>query len=329
MSDQMSILHDLAAGRIDAAEAARRIDALSTTPDTHADPTPGEPDACEDQPRRAAEDQPGHEEVNDRGRPQFATHTRESFRPETEQQARTSTEQSGGADEPEVIEEPEVDSPKPQGVRGVEKVAIRSVGRRVRIIGDESVATVSASGPHVLRRTGKQLEVSSDGEIGPSLGGFSIVRPPRTAEDFRTLVSGKELLVRVNPSILVDVEVTGGSLHCSGVPVLGAVRVTVGAATLEGVHEVADALVQTGQGSFRGDFDRGRSRIRVESGSLTVTLGKESNVTARATSQLGRVAWPGEQGSVDEYVVGNGSARLDIGVVMGHASIRDEQGEQA
>ena len=335
MSDLTSILADLAAGAIDAAEAERRIDALT------ADATPAaqNPDAA------AAQEHPGDEPLADPridaddldaddlddSRPQYATHTRESFR--AEEQPKRAEDENGQPhaegqadqtqDEPVIEEEPEITPPRPTGSKGVDKVVIRGVGRRVRVIGDASVATVSATGPHVLRRTGRVLEVTSDGEVGPSFGSFSIVRPPRSVEDLRTLATGKELVIKVNPNIPVDVEVTAGSLNTQNVPVLGKVRVTAGGANLEGVIEVSDALVQAGSATVRGDISQGRSRVRVESGSLTIQLGEKSNVAVKADTQLGRVSWPGEQaGSIDEYVVGNGAARLDIGVVMGHASVR-------
>lgn len=320
----MTILEDLAAGRIDAAEAARRIDALKAQ-----EPAPESP--AESAPEQT--DQQGEGEF-DAGRPQFATHAREVFRHAEEAEpveaevveetpAEEPVEKPGRAADP-VDEDEDVPTRTTTGARGVTKVVVRAVGRRVRIVGDASVATLSADGPHVLRRTGKTLEVTSDGEIGPSFGGFSIIRPPRSVDDLRTLGFGKELLIRVNPVIPVDVEVTGGGLAVTDVPVLGKVRVTVGSCTIDGVNEIEDALVQTGSATVKGDICQGRSRVRVESGALTVVLGEKSNVTVRAESQLGRVVWPGEpSGKLDEYVAGNGSARLDVGVVMGQASIKD------
>ena len=76
--------------------------------------------------------------------------------------------------------------------------------------GDDSVATLVVEGRHVLRRNGTVMEVSSSGELGPSFQGFSLIRPPRSLEDFRDIGLGKELLVRVNPNLMVDVEVTTG-----------------------------------------------------------------------------------------------------------------------
>ena len=319
-----SILEELAAGRIDAAEAARRIDALKTSaaaspaPEAAAAPIAPEATAAPAAPEATAE--PSDEDLAGRSdsdsdsdsdpwaaatdRPQHATYRTESFVPPVE---------------PE--EEPV--RRKPVNTTGVERISVRAIGRRVRIVGETSVATLSADGPHVLRRNGSVLEVSSDGELGASLDGFSILRAPRNLDDFRSLGLGKELFLRVNPNIIVDVEVTAGSLNTERVPHLGKVRVTAGGAKLLDVAEINDALIQAGQATIKGTIKTGRNRIRAESGSLSITLHDDSNVTVTGEAQLGRVSWSGgHTGSGDEVVMGNGSAKLDVEVVMGHAAIR-------
>jgi hypothetical protein len=243
-------------------------------------------------------------------RPQRATHTTESF-----------VTAGGTADQPAAA--PESPRGKPVNTNGVDKITVRAIGRRVRIVGESSVATLAADGPHVLRRNGSVLEVSSDGELGASLDGFSILKAPRNLDEFRSLGLGKELFLRVNPDIEVDVEVTGGSLNTERVPRLGKVRLTAGAAKLLDVELIKDALIQAGQATVKGTITRGRSRIRAESGSLSIQLGDASNVTVHGESQLGKVSWSGgHSGAGDEVVMGNGSARLDVEVVMGHASVK-------
>ncbi|MEO7587499.1 MAG: hypothetical protein ABIS84_05670 [Arachnia sp.] len=256
------ILDDLAAGRIDATEASRRIDELKS--------------------RKGGEPGQG-----------------------TARKGRSTSEEG----------------PRPGGLT---KVSITSVGRRVRVEGDPSVSTLVVEGRHVLRRNGTVMEVSSTGEFGPSFQGFSLIRPPRSLEDFRDIGLGKELLVKVNPSLLVDVEVTTGGLKTTGVPRLGRVRVTAGGCTLEGVDEVGDLLTQAGGVSLEGPISTGRSKVKVESGSLSITLAHGANVTVRGEARLGRITWPDGNENVDEFIVGNGSARLDVSVVMGMASIKVE-----
>jgi hypothetical protein len=296
--DMKAILEELAAGRIDAAEAARRIDALKASQST-SETSPPEP--TNEQLAGSEADADAWAAATDR--PQASSG---SASPEPE----TSAEEPAEA--------------KAVNVGGVERISVRAVGRRVRIIGETSVATLSADGPHVLRRNGSVLEVSSDGELGASLDGFSILRSaPRSLDDFRSLGLGKELFLRVNPNLIVDVEVTAGSLNTEGVSHLGKVRVTAGAAKLLDVAEINDALVQAGQATIKGAIKTGRNRVRAESGTLSISLADDSNVTVTGEAQLGKISWAGgHSGAGDEVVMGSGSARLDIEVVMGHAQVR-------
>ena len=185
------------------------------------------------------------------------------------------------------------------------------------------MATVSADGPHLLRRNGAVLEISSEGELGSSIDGFTLLKPPRNLDDVRSLGLGKELFVRVNPDIVVDIEVTAGSLRAEGLSHLGKVRVTAGGAKLLEVAEITDMLVQAGQATIKGTITSGRSRVRVESGALNIQLANDSNVTVRGETQMGKVTWTGSHsGPGDEVVMGNGSARLDVEVMMGHALVQ-------
>lgn len=309
--DLKSILDALAAGDIDAAEAARRIEAAKSgqaVVETPAEPAV-EAEIVEDNAFYRADEQwlaepaPRHAE------------------PEPPRGQKGWQSYAGSA--PQHLDDdgvPQAQRRAPREAKGVERLVVQAVGRRVRIVGDYSVATVAAEGPHVLRRRGDTLEITSDGEIGPSLDGFSMLRPPRSFDDLRSMSFGKELYLRVNPGIVVDVEVTAGSLSCDKVPYLGKVRVTAGSATLGGVAECNDVLVQAGSATIAGALRTGRSRVRVESGSLALTLAPESNVTVHAEAQLGRIKWV-DQVNVDEQIIGNGSAKLDVSVVMGSASI--------
>jgi hypothetical protein len=315
-SNMKVILEELAAGRIDAAEAARRIDALKASQSPSEPPT--EPaneqlagSEVDSDAWAAATDWPQAGDASGAAEPEASTSEPEA--PTSKPEAPTS--------------EPSTEEPvraKSVNVGGVERISVRAVGRRVRILGETSVATLSADGPHVLRRNGSVLEVSSDGELGASLDGFSILRSaPRSLDDFRSLGLGKELFLRVNPNVIIDVEVTAGSLNTEQVPHLGKVRVTAGAAKLLDVAEINDALIQAGQATIKGTITTGRNRVRAESGTLSITLTDDSNVTVSGEAQLGKISWAGgHSGAGDEVVMGSGSAKLDIEVVMGHAQIR-------
>ncbi|MEZ5087267.1 MAG: hypothetical protein R2722_13810 [Tessaracoccus sp.] len=259
------ILDELAAGRITADEASRRIEELK---------------------RVAAEAKAAEEEIN-------------------------------GPEEPQ-----------PEGAKSgaLARVSVKSVGRRVRIEGDSSVSTLVVDGPHLLRRVGTTMEVQATGEVGPSFGGFSLINPPRSFGDVGDIVLGKELLIRVNPRLVVDVEVTTGGLKTSHVAHLGRIRVTAGGSTLEDVVQIEDLLSQAGSVCVEGPISVGRSRLRVESGALTINLTKGANVTIRGDASLGQISWPGDADSgADEVTVGAGSARMDVSVLMGMATIRSAE----
>lgn len=336
--DLTPILEELAAGTIDAAEAARRIDVLKAA-HVESSPEPPSGQSAEPGPDAAAESAEDHP-----AGPRWQTYARETFSRVAGYAAGEQHRPDSGKPEHSEPDAPRADSHRsepgssgpptdadgvPQSDRstattkGVERVSVRAVGRRVRIASEPRVATASVDGAHVLRRTGSVLEISSDGELGASIDGFTLLRPPRSLDDVRNLGLGKELFIRVNPNLVVDVELTAGSLTTENVRFLGKVRVTAGGAKLLGIEEAHDVLVQAGQATVKGRITTGRSRIRCESGSLAVQLDDESNVTVRAESQLGKVAWAGgHSGAGDEVVMGNGAARLDVGVVMGHATVR-------
>ncbi len=209
---------------------------------------------------------------------------------------------------------------------GLERVRIQATGRRVRIEGDPGVATLSVEGQHVLRRSGTVMEITANGELGPRFEGFSLIRPPRTREHLSDIALGKELVVKVNPKLLVDVDLTTGALRVEKMPRLGRIRVTAAGCTIEDVTEVQDLLAQAGGVTVEGPISKGRSRLRVESGSLTVVLKPGANVAVTGDAKVGRISWPAESSDVDEYVVGNGAARLQLSVVMGMATLKVEEG---
>lgn len=329
------ILEDLAAGRIDAAEASRRIDALTKQmPQADAEASADQPTEPQGEPAdvfKEAGDQV--KDVWQRGKEQWRTYARETFSRDAEADA--AVKEEAGQRPAEPTNEELADETVPPSERrtdrtkGVDRVSIRAVGRRVRVVGEPRVATASVDGAHVLRRNGSVLEINSDGEIGASIDGFTLLRPPRSLDDVRNLGLGKELFIRVNPNVVVDVELTAGSLTTEDVPYLGKVRVTAGGAKMTGVCEANDVLVQAGQATMKGKVTTGRSRVRCESGSLNLHLEEGSNVTVRGESQLGKVAWAGgHSGAGDEVVMGNGSARLDVGVVMGHAVVKVGEGPE-
>jgi hypothetical protein len=221
----------------------------------------------------------------------------------------------------EPVEEEHSNVPIPSGVQ---RVTVRAIGRRVRLIGEPAVNGVAVDGPHVIKRDGDTLAISSEGDMGVSIDGFSMLRNPT---DLKAHVNGlaKELSIRVNPHLQVEVEVTGGSVHAERLPGLTRVRVTAGTAKVSDVDGPIDVLVQAGSAELDAQITKGRSRVRVESGTAKVALRRGSDVHVHTEAQLGRVTWTGAvSGQSKDVEIGRGRAALDVEVLVGTAQIASD-----
>ncbi|MEV0789308.1 hypothetical protein [Kribbella sp. NPDC050459] len=224
-------------------------------------------------------------------------------------------------EEAEPVEEEHSNVPIPSGVQ---RVTVRAIGRRVRLIGEPAVNGVAVDGPHVIKRDGDTLAISSEGDMGVSIDGFSMLRNPT---DLKAHVNGlaKELSIRVNPQLQVEVEVTGGSVNAERLPGLSRVRVTAGTAKVSDVDGPIDVLVQAGSANLDAQITKGRSRVRVESGTAQVALRRGSDVHVHTEAQLGRVTWTGAvSGQSKDVEIGRGRAALDVEVLVGTAQIASD-----
>jgi len=258
---------------------------------------------------------------------QAKTETETETETEAESPAEPKTEpkaepRAGTDEEPAEVEH--TDLPVPSGVQ---RVTIRAIGRRVRLIGEPAIAGVAVDGPHLIKRDGDTLAISSEGDMGVSLDGFSVLRT-RSVGDLRSQVVGgiaKELSVRVNPALRVEVEVTGGSVTAERLPNLTRVRVTAGMAKVADVDGPIDLLVQAGSANLDAQLTKGRSRVRVESGAANVKLRRGSDVKVHTEAQLGKVSWTGAvNGHSKDVEIGRGRATLDVEVLVGTAQIASD-----
>jgi hypothetical protein len=210
--------------------------------------------------------------------------------------------------------------------RATTTLKIRAITRKVKIIGDPAVATVSIDGPHELRREGAVLICDSERDLPfgdpfaflpTAMGRFRLQSPGRMFK------LGSDLEVRVNPDIDLDVDLTAGSLQVQQVGRLRA-RVTAGSARVEEVGGPLDLHIVGGTAKIDTVMVGGDNRIRCDSGSVVLRLRAGSNVRFRPEAQLGRVVVDGVEGG-REITVGAGTGRLRAEVVMG--SIQVEVGE--
>lgn len=239
----------------------------------------------------------------------------EQARSSTGDQAGTSGHSSGTAGE----------SPLPPSIPAIDRIRLKATSRRVRLVGDPAVSTFAVEGPHTVRRDGSTLVIAGDTEPLPTDDAFMLLSGGRFREVAERIQHGLgqnlEMTVRVRPDIAVAAEVTAGSLHAEGARALDHVRVTGGSLRVRDVEVPIDLLVQAGSAQVSMRQTAGRSRLRCESGSLTLTLLPGTDARVRHDVQLGRFVTKPEQRTDRELVIGTGAAEIDIDVVMGSATV--------
>lgn len=138
------------------------------------------------------------------------------------------------------------------------------------------------------------------------------------------------LVVRVNPELAVEAEMSAGSLSVSDLRGPLTVEVSAGSASLERVAGPLDVRAQAAAVRIRTRLDEGQSRVRCDAGNVSVALEPGSDVRVRASCELGRIRvhaaeeWQGKGMGSREIVIGQGRATLDVETTMGAVDVRDE-----
>jgi hypothetical protein len=208
-------------------------------------------------------------------------------------------------------------------------VRISAAARTVRIVGDPSVNEAEIDGPHRAWREGDTLNISGGDDIGGQ--GFSFRSRRRSYRDWRDWPEMAEwrritepLIVRVNPQLAVDAELSAGSLSVLGVHGPVTADLAAGSARLESVSGPLDVTARAGSVRIQGRLASGTSRIRCDAGSVTIRLDQGSSVRVRAHVELGRVRLHGQSGESTgacDVVVGGGEGLLDIEAAMASVDI--------
>ena len=206
----------------------------------------------------------------------------------------------------------------PSGV--VKQVKVISRFGNTEIIGDPTVATAVADGPHRAHQDGdtmvfEQTPVSED----PS---FEFVRPQG-----RVVINGfgfgRKLTVRVNPSLPLNASVQAGNLRIEGVHSRLAADVQAGNCKVHDFRAPINLSVAAGNVEAQGSLDSGTSSIRCEMGQVKVGLARESSVRISARTTMGKVAIEGDgirKGS-NEVTVGTGAGTLELECTMGNVKV--------
>lgn len=213
----------------------------------------------------------------------------------------------------------------------VTAIRVHASYRSVEIIADPTVAQLTVTGHHTVRRDGTTLVVESqdrptapgaDGEPGSRpLGGFTFADLPRGLAWAKAWTE-QRLVVRVNPELPLELDAAGASVRVSGIEGGATLRVIAAALKLERVRGPLD--IDALSSSVKGfAAPTGRSRIACESSSVKLLLGAGTDVTITARNRLGKVVLPtvvSTGGLVDpevtRAVVGQGRGELLIEAVM-------------
>jgi hypothetical protein len=203
---------------------------------------------------------------------------------------------------------------------GVRCIRLRIPARAVDIYADPSVAEARvASGACALRRLGDVLLIEharSRGTI-PDDGRYRFVdQLPRKV----AALAEDRAVVRVNPALLLDVEMAAGSLRIWGAAAGLRLRMTAGSAKIDRIE--GPLVLDLHSASLKGTaLVSGQSSLRCESSSVKLTLQPGSDVRIDALNRMGKLVLPGRRsrtgaGERSTAIVGAGRGRLSVDARM-------------
>lgn len=208
----------------------------------------------------------------------------------------------------------------------VERVALRVTGVKLTVLADPGVHTAVADGPHRVLHEGGTLVITSD----LSTGDYATETPWSA---FRTWVNSgfrpaERIIVRVNPTLPLDVSLTAGSLRLSGQQAPVSVVVEAGATRLENGRGPLQVSTRTGSAEISWQFT-GSSAIAVELGSAAIRLLPGSDATVTVDSSVGAASVSGPEGSrgslpggaIAPFAVGEGHGSLAVNARLGSVDV--------
>jgi hypothetical protein len=220
--------------------------------------------------------------------------------------------------------------------------AVRVLGsyRAVQVVADPTVAQLYVTGSHRISQEGSTLIVSGTGPLdepsaehanrpGNLFGGFSFSDLPKTISWARSWKE-HQLLIRVNPELLVELETTGAEVKLTGLA--GGVRARVVASSLKGEKLRGRLDLEAVSSSVKlSAVPTGESRLYAESSSARFTLLEGSDLRIEGTNRMGRLQLPDRpastlplDGQTTESVIGSGRDRLAIEAIMSSVTVNTQ-----
>jgi hypothetical protein len=195
---------------------------------------------------------------------------------------------------------------------GVRQVTVNARFGNTEIVGDPTVATAIADGPHRARQEGDTMVIEQS-----TMGGETTFEFGRSRISIPGFDSLNKLTVRMNPTLALRTKVQAGNLRIQGVrgPVTSDVQ--AGNCIVEGFAGPVNLTVSAGNLEATGRLDGGSSSIRCQMGEVRVNLDRTSSVRITARTTLGKVDVQG----VRDGVVGAGAGSLEISCTMGDVQL--------
>ena len=195
---------------------------------------------------------------------------------------------------------------------GIRQVTVNSRFGNTEIVGDPSVATAVADGPHRARQEGDSMVIDQS-----LLGGETTFEFNRSRVSIPGFNSRDRLVVRMNPALALRMRVQAGNVAIRGVKGPITSDVQAGNCTVDGFAGPVNLVVSAGNLEASGRLDGGSSAIRCQMGEVKVNLDKTSNVRISAHTTLGKIEVEG----VRDQVIGTGAGTLDISCTMGDVKV--------
>jgi SHOCT-like protein len=195
---------------------------------------------------------------------------------------------------------------------GIRQVTVNSRFGNTEIVGDPTVATAVADGPHRARQEGDAMVIDQSLLSGETT--FEFNRSRISIPGFNTR---DKLIVRMNPALALRMRVQAGNVTIRGVrgPITSDVQ--AGNCIVDGFAGPVNLMVSAGNLEASGRLDGGSSAIRCQMGEVKVNLDRTSNVRIAAHTTMGKVDIEG----VRDQVVGTGAGTLDISCTMGDVTV--------
>jgi hypothetical protein len=195
---------------------------------------------------------------------------------------------------------------------GIRQVTVNSRFGNTEIVGDPTVATAVADGPHRARQEGDSMVIDQTLLSGETTFEFN-----RSRISIPGYSSRDKLVVRMNPALALRTRVQAGNVEIRGVKGAVTSDVQAGNCIVDGFTGPVNLTVSAGNLEASGRLDGGSSAIRCQMGEVKVRLDRTSNVRISAHTTLGKVDIDGAR----DQVVGTGAGSLEISCTMGDVKV--------